>query len=373
MRTGVDGTWSRTGVKASSGPSATVTPDGTVMLFVRGLDNRVAYASLRGSTWSGVEQLDGTITSAPAGGQRRGTNVIDLFVRGDDGNLYHRIRQSDGTWTPFGSLGGPIVDGPATASRRDNFVDVYVHGTDGSTYAKYNDGTDAGWQGFLDVEKQTLTAPGLLAPPGSNNLEVLVRSTDRALWRRTFAEPGNGFGPWAQVDPQRLDSAPAGAAADGRLYVFARSGGDVLVKTIDSSATPWRSLGPVALPAEEAPSSPGSPVTPSQPPGTPGTPEGQIRFDAGIGCTPRGQRLAVSADVRKRKGRAKPRVRFVKFFYRKGKGRVTRTDRRAPFKRTIPVDLEPGTYRVYAQIHYKRPGKRKLGVKTVSKRFVVCA
>ncbi len=83
--------------------------------------------------------------------------------------------------------------------------------------------------------------------------------------------------------------------------------------------------------------------------------------------------MPVSVSVRKRPGRAKPRVRKVVFYYRKGKGRVARTDRRAPYRRMVPVDLEPGTHRVFARILYKRPGKRKLGVKTVSRRFTVCA
>lgn len=66
-------------------------------------------------------------------------------------------------------------------------------------------------------------------------------------------------------------------------------------------------------------------------------------------------------------------MRRVVFHYRKGKGRVARTDRRAPYVRQLPVELDPGTYRVYATIYYKRPGKRKLGIKRVSRRFAVCA
>ncbi len=51
---------------------------------------------------------------------------------------------------------------------------------------------------------------------------------------------------------------------------------------------------------------------------------------------------------------------------------VARTDRKAPYRRKLPVKIGPGTHRVHAKIHYKRPGKRKLGIKTVSRRFTVC-
>lgn len=102
---------------------------------------------------------------------------------------------------------------------------------------------------------------------------------------------------------------------------------------------------------------------------------GEVEFETGLSCTPRGQRMKVSIVVRKRKGQTKPRVTRVVFYYRKGTGKrrraVARTDRKAPYRRTLPVDLEPGTHRVYARIHYKRG--RKAGKKTISRRFSVCA
>ena len=81
--------------------------------------------------------------------------------------------------------------------------------------------------------------------------------------------------------------------------------------------------------------------------------------------------------MRKQPGRAKPRVRRVVFFYRRtvqGKRRVVaRTDRRAPYRRSLPIRVKPGTHRVYARVVYKRPGGTRLRQKTVSRRFVVCA
>ena len=55
--------------------------------------------------------------------------------------------------------------------------------------------------------------------------------------------------------------------------------------------------------------------------------------------------MMVSLKVRKRPGRAKPRVRRLVFYYRKasrGKRVVARTDRRAPYRRSLRIHLAPG-------------------------------
>jgi hypothetical protein len=83
--------------------------------------------------------------------------------------------------------------------------------------------------------------------------------------------------------------------------------------------------------------------------------------------------MPVSLAVHKKKGRAKPRVKRVVFYYRK-KGRVVaRTDRHKPYKRTLPIHLTPGPHHVYARVYYKRRGSSKLRRETVKRRFTVCA
>ncbi len=175
-------------------------------------------------------------------------------------------------------------------------------------------------------------------------------------------------------DERRIAPGPA-VTIDGptRFHVVARAaGGNVIVKSYEDGKgdEDWRDLGPVAPPPSPD-ATPGAPPPPAPPPAPVGG--GQVQFDAGLGCTPRGQRMAISITVHKRPGRARPRVRKVVFFYRKGKRRIARTDSRAPYRRTLPIDLRPGIYRVYARISYKRPGKRRVALRTLSKRFAVCA
>jgi hypothetical protein len=113
--------------------------------------------------------------------------------------------------------------------------------------------------------------------------------------------------------------------------------------------------------------------TPPPPPPPPPPSSNGVALGVGLDCAPRGRRMPVSLTVRKRKGRAKPRVNRVVFYYRK-KGRVVaRSDRRRPYKRTLRIHLAPGPHHVYARVYYRRPGSKKLRKETVKRRFTVCA
>jgi hypothetical protein len=127
---------------------------------------------------------------------------------------------------------------------------------------------------------------------------------------------------------------------------------------------------PTPTPAPAPPPTP-APAPPPPPPASSG-----VQLGVGLGCAPRGKRMPVSLTIHKRAGKAKPRVKRVVFYYRKknrGKRVVARTDRHAPYKRTLPIQLPAGPHHVYARVYYKRPGSSKLRRRTVKRRFTVCA
>lgn len=381
VREGIDGTWASLGGEATSGPAAAVRQDGTLDLYVRGTDEAIHHKSRpKGGDWTAWESLGGVTSTGPGTSARVGTDTVDLFVGGGDRALYHKAWNPRNGWSGWASVGGAISSAPSPVSRKTGWIDTYVRGLDNRIYNK--SWTNGAWTPYDDVMGHTLSAPSAITR-SSGNLDVFVRGTDRGLHQRSFIE-GSGYTAWGRIDGRELTSGPA-AVADGpsRVHVFAYEGTDVLVKSwaAGSGWAAWRSLGPVAPPAGPPPDNPppGPGPGPSGPgpgpagPGSAPVDGGSVRLGTGLSCTPRGQRMKVSVSVRKRPGRAKPRVKKVVFYYRKGKGKVARTDRRAPYRRMIPVDVEPGTHRVYAKIHYKRPGKRKLGIKTVSRRFAVCS
>ena len=357
-RTGIDGKWFSIGGQASSGPAAAVRPDGRIEVFIRGLDDGIYQATVSPGTVGPWRSLGGRSITGPGAVQRRGRPEVDLFYVRSDQSMLHRSTNPDGTWSAEEDLGAAVISAPAPASRLPNYLDVFIRSTSDNVFNKSYTGTE--WTAYSQVgDGKTLSAPTAVVP-AEGDLDVYVRGTDSTLFQRHFDHTA-GYGAWTQIDPTPISSGPVATMDGQREHLFARSGNDVLVKTFDNGWSPWRSLGPV-----EAPAPAPAPAAPAPQP----VAGGSVEFGAGLSCTPRGQKMSVSVKVRKRKGRAKPKVTRVVFYYRRGKRTVARTDRTSPYRRTIPVDLKPGTYRVYARIEYRR-GKRK-GHKTVSRRFAVC-
>jgi hypothetical protein len=345
--------WSSIGGAASSGPAAAAYGD-AIHAFVTGTDGPVYENVLRGGAWSGWRSLGGVGTSAPAAIARRATNLLDLAVRGTDNAVHFRSFQAGSGWSPWTSLGGNITSGPALNSQDPEVVNVWFRGTDGQLVQQAWTGT--AWRAYDFHGGVIVGAPSVISRQ-QNMVDVFARGSTRALYQNHW-NGGSGWRGWQLIDPKPLDSTPV-AVSDtaGHVLLFARSGGEVQFKEwlAGSGWGAWTSWGPVAPPA------------PPPPPPR----DGLAKLVAGLRCTPPGGHLRVTLKIRRRPGRAKPRVRKVVFFVKRG---PRRTDRRAPFVRRLPMRFAAGAVgRVYARATFTRKGSRKVRRKTVSRRFAMCA
>jgi hypothetical protein len=237
--------------------------------------------------------------------------VLNVLARGADGQLFQRA-WTGVAWRDWEGLGGILTGAPAVVTRQQNMVDLFVRGTDRSVFQKH-------WQGDA------------------------------------------GWGNWLHLDGKPMDSTPAAVSdTPGHVVLFARSGGELQYKDWRAGVgwSGWTSFGPVAPPPP--PPAPAAPL-----------PNGRGKLRIGLRCTPPGGRLRVSLRVHKRPGMARPRVRKVVFFVKRG---PKRTDRRKPYVRRLHINRPAGsTGRVYARAVYTREGSRKVRRKTVSRRFVMCS
>jgi hypothetical protein len=348
--------WTSIGGAASSGPAAAAYGD-AIHAFVVGTDGAVYENVLRGGAWSGWSSLGGVGTSAPAAIARRGTNILDLVVRGTDNAIHHRWFQPGSGWAPWGSLGGHSTNAPALNSQDPGVLNVWVRGTDGQLYQRAWDG--AAWWPEWRGHGGFLTGAPAVVSRQANMVDVFVRGSDRSVHQKHW-NGGSGWGPWWHLDARPMDSAPIAVSdTPGHVLLLARSGAGLAYKQwlAGSGWGAWTDWGPVA------------PPPPPPPPPAP-RPNGRVELVTGLRCTPPGGRLRVSLRIRKRPGVAKPRVRKVVFFVKRG---PRRTDRRKPYVRRLRVDRPAGsTGRVYARAFFKRKGSPKLRRKTVSRRFVMC-
>jgi hypothetical protein len=349
--------WASIGGQTMSGPAAAAYGD-AIHVFALGLDNAVWQNVFRPTGWSGWTSLGGYATSAPAAVARRGTNYLDLDVRGGDNTIYHRSFVPGSGWSPWGSVGGNLTSAPALNSQDPGVLNVWARGIDGQLYQRAWTGT-AWWENWIALGGGLLGAPAVISR-AENHVDVFVRGTDRALHQRWW-HGGMGWSAWGQIDPTPIDSSP-GAASDveGHLVLFARRGGGIAVKEWRAGAgwTPWTDWGPVAPPAPP-------------PPPPPPRPEGVVELSTGFRCTPPGGRLRVRLKIHKRPGRAAPRIRRVLFFVKGGPRRI---DRKHPWVRRLRLNRPPGAKgRVFARAYYTRKGSKKVRRKTVSRRFVMCS
>jgi hypothetical protein len=178
-------------------------------------------------------------------------------------------------WAPFAPLAadgpmgerGPrnheLVPGvgmlgdPAACSTQYPNVELFVRGDDGHLYRKIrsvSEGVFQGWSEWLEVGSGFDSDPACVAWP--ERIDLVARRTDGDIYLSTFS--GGAWSEWTSI------GAPAGGASDpavaswepGRLDVFVRGLDDDLLhqRTFDGSWTNWAQPAPASLPFASKPS-----------------------------------------------------------------------------------------------------------------------
>jgi Repeat of unknown function (DUF346) len=175
--------WTSLGGDFTSGPTVAVT-DGRLDVFVRGIDNTLMHRIFTDTDgWSPEwESLGGVLASDPDAGWRPG--ALDVFARGDDDTLIHRWFTPSGGWSGWESLGGTLTSGPTEAI-------------------------------------------GELV--GLHRLDIFARGSDNTLMRRTFTN--HGWLEWESLGGT-LASDPDAGWRPGALYVFALATDNTVMYTI---------------------------------------------------------------------------------------------------------------------------------------------
>jgi hypothetical protein len=190
---------------------------------------------------AGAAATDPIDTSVPMGVASWGVDRLDLFAKGIDGTLKHKVY--NGRWSGWESLGGAITSGPSAVSWAAGRIDVVARGTAGDVqHLYYSNGSWGAWQSL---------GGGILNEPsitswGANHLEVFVRGTNNAIYHRGWN--GSAWGSaWLSLGGAATSSPTAASWASGRLDVFTRGTNNSLYHRwysggVWSSAT-WENLG----------------------------------------------------------------------------------------------------------------------------------
>jgi hypothetical protein len=212
--------WASLGGTLTSKPAVAAWSSNRLDVFVRGTDGQLWHKFWNGTGWSLWEPLGGRLYpgTGPAVASW-GPGRLDVFAEGTDRQLYHRWYTSSG-WSAWEPLGGVLTSGPAAASPGPGQVDVVVAGTDhGVWLTSFSAGR---WTPWHSLGGQTTGDPAI-APFGGGRLDVFVDGTDGQLWHSFFV-PGVFWG-WESLGGNLTTGPSATSLSSGLLDVVAAGAG----------------------------------------------------------------------------------------------------------------------------------------------------
>jgi hypothetical protein len=199
----------------TSGPAITAQGGARLDLVVRGADNAIWHASFGGGAWSGWDSLGGVATASP-GICSWMAGRLDVFCVGQDGTIYHNWYT--GSWSGWFSIGAPldqpVTSGPSAASRGANVLDLVVRGADGQIWHK-------GWGATGWTAWQAIGLAGASYGPGiaavGETLSVFGVDMHGHMWTSDFG--ANGWGPWGPVFGTAAFTSRPAAVLEGKSIV----------------------------------------------------------------------------------------------------------------------------------------------------------
>lgn len=250
-------------------------------VFVTGNDGHV-YTSwyIDGSDWSGLGDkwldIGGVFpVGAPLAAVSRHPNQMDVFVTGNDGHVYNSFFLDGGAWSGVGDkwrdIGGVFQPAAPVAaiSRNPSQIDLFITGQQGDVYTSwYIDGSD--WSGlgdnWLDIGGVfPSAAPVSAVTRDPHRMDLFITGNDGVVYTSWFNDGGDWSGlgnQWRTVGGTFPAGAPLAALSrtPDRLDVFV-TGNDGIVYTSTSADGGAKPANPTPTPAPG-----GAKPTPTAPP-----------------------------------------------------------------------------------------------------------
>ena len=248
--------------------SITAMPDGSSQVVGIGLDGNI-YHEIRNAngTWTGFEPISGANgatyfhgSDVAIAGMSDGSS--QLVAIGNDGNIWHRIRNANGTWTNFQTI--PGLNGAAAfqatkvaiAAMPNGSSQVVAYGSDKNMYLdiRSSTGTWSGWtelagaNGVSTFEGPDLAIAGM--PDGSS--QILAIGTNGYVYHEVRSAAGvfAGFQAISGVTTTDMTATSIGITGmpDGSSQVVAVGSDGNLWHIIRNANGSWTSWGaPVGI------------------------------------------------------------------------------------------------------------------------------
>ena len=125
-----------------------------------------------------------------------GPGRLDVFVRGENGGLWHKRWTTDKGWSEWRDLGGRLTSAPAIASWGTNRLDVFVRGFEGGlAHERWTNDKD--WSEWRDLGGRLTSSPGTVSW-GPDRIDVFVRGFEHQLAQKRWN--AKGWSEWRNLD-----------------------------------------------------------------------------------------------------------------------------------------------------------------------------
>lgn len=242
--------WSPLGQNLASAPAAARNNDGKLEVFFRGSDNQMYHSK---QVFPGNEAWD-PLTNLEWGHVGNPVSIADsqnklwLFVRGTNGVLFYKYQQGapGGEWSRWFSFVGAIQGDPAVVLF-DNRLHVFVRGTSPGNALYYkaqmSEGSDS-WSGWVALGGVLAANPAAVSFGPEGRLEVFVRGSDGGIHYRSWSGAWSG---WGRLGTLVGSSDPAVASNGSVIEVVARGSDERLWRITRSFGQGWTGLSWINL------------------------------------------------------------------------------------------------------------------------------
>ncbi len=219
---------------AARGPSVSSWGRGRLDVFMKGGNGELWHkyydASVGWQGWSslGAPPSGVTMTSDPIA-ISWGYARIDVFVRGSDNALWHKYYDVNlGGWSTWYSHGGALTSGPTATTWGWGRLDVFWRGAGGDLRHIFYAAFIGAWSNEYSHDGGLASDPSAISW-GYARIDVVARGTDGTLQHDDYDINAGGWSGWETVGTQTLISRPTITTwGPGRLDVFAQGSDNTL-------------------------------------------------------------------------------------------------------------------------------------------------
>lgn len=224
-----------------SAPSPITIADGSIQVFGEGTDHALWTTNCNPGGGCGAwTSLGGMLTSKPGAVFVGATGVAEaVYVRGSDGTMWARNNNGT-TWGPWHFVAGRLLAGTGPAATyTGTSQEVLVAGTDRGLYL-----LQVGTAGFTSVGGRTTASPGLTYTTTDHKLWGIVRGTDNAGWYSNLTgTTWTSFGGY--VTSGFSATANVGSSPPAQVpYAYALGGDGQVWQNGGPSPTNWSAVTP---------------------------------------------------------------------------------------------------------------------------------